>query len=114
MPPHWLHAGPRSRPLRRAGTTGGVSVMAWAAARGWPGAQPATVPRPGEPEGDVPWAGVGVGAGAAGAAEPEPEPAVVPPLPGPAVSDPSELAASCAALRARTSAVRMPSSSWTS
>src|SRR3954469_6979794 len=28
MPPHWLHAGPRSRPARRAGTTGGVSVKA--------------------------------------------------------------------------------------
>src|SRR5438876_9402764 len=26
MPPHWLHAGPRSRPCRRAGTTGGESV----------------------------------------------------------------------------------------
>ena len=28
MPPHWLQAGPRSRPIRRAGTTGGVSVRA--------------------------------------------------------------------------------------
>ena len=28
MPPHWLHAGPRSKPFILAGTTGGVSVSA--------------------------------------------------------------------------------------
>ena len=28
MPPHCWHAGPRSRPIRRAGTTGGVLVIA--------------------------------------------------------------------------------------
>ena len=28
IPPHWLQAGPTSIPLRRAGTTGGVSVSA--------------------------------------------------------------------------------------
>src|SRR4051812_8136886 len=26
MPPHWLQAGPRSRPMRRAGATGGGAV----------------------------------------------------------------------------------------
>src|SRR3954468_24097364 len=51
MPPHWLHAGPRSRPLRRAGTTGGVSVMASAAAFVVAGWMPATVERPGVPAG---------------------------------------------------------------
>ena len=33
----------------RAGTTGGVSVIAWAAGRGVPGSLPATVGRPGVP-----------------------------------------------------------------
>src|SRR5215218_10267211 len=49
MPPHWLHAGPRSRPARRAGTTGGVSVKASAAARVVAGWLPATVGTPGVP-----------------------------------------------------------------
>src|SRR3954453_5621158 len=32
MPPHWEHAGPRSRPISFAGRTGGESVIASAAA----------------------------------------------------------------------------------
>src|SRR5437867_12386489 len=35
MPPHWLHAGPRSRPCRRAGITGGASVKDAAAGMGF-------------------------------------------------------------------------------
>src|SRR4051794_27836792 len=57
MPPHWLHAGPRSSPARRAGRTGGVSVNAavggfaaagagGAAAPGAPGAGPWVPPLP--------------------------------------------------------------------
>src|ERR671922_2411120 len=118
MPPHWLHAGPRSRPARRAGTTGGVSVNASAAARVVAGWLPATVGMPG-----VPAAASGVSAseppasveGAASElASDESEPAALgadalaAPLPpfaadGPAVSDDStDVAASSAILRART------------
>src|SRR3954462_6275369 len=135
MPPHWLHAGPRSRPARRAGTTGGLSVMASAAARVVAGCEPATVGVPGVPAaawGAPPAAGAdGVAAGgaeagapaaprpAAGVAPPVLAPAAVlaPPLPpfdGLAVSDAIDVAASSAILRARTSGVRMPSSSWVS
>src|SRR3954465_8493134 len=49
MPPHWLHAGARSRPAGGAGTTGGLSVMASAAARVVAGCEPATVGVPGVP-----------------------------------------------------------------
>src|SRR3954454_1980527 len=85
MPPHWLHAGPRSRATIRAGRTGGVSVSA-----------------------------------AVGGFEPPLPPATGPPLPppldrvagGPAVSEDIEVMASSAAFLARTSAVRIPSSSW--
>src|SRR6266542_5639650 len=124
MPPHWLQAGPRSRPARRAGTTGGVSVRASAAARVVAGWLPATPRTPGVPA-------VAAGLSAAGAsdadvvAEEEAEPAAAgpelvappvaplvpcPPFDGPAVSDPIDIAASSAILRARTSGVRIPSS----
>src|SRR5436190_23721048 len=96
MPPHWLHAGPRSRPLRRAGTTGGASVIASAAARVCAGAEPATVLRPGLPE-------------AAGLVSAR---ASVPPLDGPDVSERIEVAASTAAFRARPPGVRLPSAPW--
>ena len=126
MPPHWLHAGPWSRPARRAGTTGGVSVNASAAARVVAGWLPATVGTPG-----VPAAASGVpdaasedaaaplyaalapsaDAGAAVAVAARAPPLPLPPLDGPAVSEAAEVAASSAILRARTSGVRMPSSS---
>src|ERR671917_1609216 len=48
MPPHWVHAGPRSRPTMRAGWTGGVSVKA--AVGGW------TSPGWTGGAGGVPWA----------------------------------------------------------
>src|SRR3954451_14826045 len=124
MPPHWLHAGPRSRPARRAGTTGGLSVMASAAARVVAGCEPATVGVPGVPaaaSGAPPAAGAdGVAAGGAEADAPSalaPAAVLAPPLPpfdGLAVSDAIDVAASSAILRARTSGVRMPSSSWVS
>src|SRR5205085_293258 len=100
IPPHCWQAGPRSNPARTAGMTGGSSVLA-----------------------DV------GGAGADGALDAEPDVAPLP-LPsllgltlpssfgsaagGPAVSLACELAASWAALRARTAGVRIPSSSWRS
>src|SRR5919197_772897 len=98
MPPHWLHAGPRSRPRRAAGTTGGVSVSA--AVAGW-AAPPLAATA--EAAGSVPAPSPldAVSAGAAGVAAAD----------GPAVSEPIDIAASSAALRARTSGVRMPSSS---
>jgi hypothetical protein len=80
----------------RAGTTGGVSVRASAAARVVAGWEPATVGWPGVPDAAVADGADGVEA---------------PPLDGPAVSDPIDIAASSAALRARTSGVRIPSSS---
>ncbi len=89
MPPHWLHAGPRSRPCSLAGTTGGVSVKALVGALAPPLPPDAIDPRPPTTEGS--------------------------PVLGPAVSEAiTDCAASCAALRARTSGVRMPSSSWAS
>src|SRR3954452_18633448 len=123
MPPHWLHAGPRSSPARRAGTTGGLSVMASAAARVVAGCEPATVGVPGVPAAawGVPPAAGADGVAAAGAEADAPSvlagavlaPAL-PPLEGLAVSEPIDVAASSAILRARTSGVRMPSSSWVS
>src|SRR5258705_13999233 len=101
MPPHWLHAGPRSRPARRAGTTGGLSVRASAAARVVAGWEPATVGTPGVPA--AAW-GLLAGAPAAGAGVASgPALAPWPPLDGPAVSEPTDIAASSAILRARTS-----------
>src|SRR5512132_720631 len=100
MPPHWLHAGPRSRPASRAGTTGGLSVRASAAARVVAGWEPATVGVPG-----VPAAAAGVSARGAGAGAVLAPP--LPPLDGVAVSDAIDVAASSAILRARTSGVRM-------
>src|SRR3954470_11920368 len=99
MPPHWLHAGPRSRPARRAGTTGGLSVMASAAARVVAGCEPATVGVPGVPA--AAWgAPPAAGAAAAGAEADAPSalaPAAMlaPPLPpfdGLAVSDAIDVA----------------------
>src|SRR3954462_448928 len=98
MPPHRLHAGPRARPARRAGTTGGVSVRASAAARVVAGCEPATVGTPG-----VLAAACGASAGDSpvGAALPLGPP--WPPLDptGPAVSEATDVAASWAILRAR-------------
>ena len=85
MPPHWLHAGPSSRPPIFAGVTGGVSVIAEAA--GIVSLSPADA----------------CGAGAE-----------LPPLAGPAVSEVNELAASSPAFLARTESVMMPSPSCVS
>src|SRR5690242_16256050 len=87
MPPHWLHAGPRSSPTRRAGRTGGVSVRAEVG--GWGGDGDLAAP-------PLPLAGVACG------------------VAGPAVSDDSDIPDSSAAFLARTSVVRIPSSSWIS
>src|SRR3954469_17397942 len=46
MPPHWEHAGPRSRPTSLAGSTGGLSVIASAAPRVVPGAEALIVDPP--------------------------------------------------------------------
>src|SRR5690242_9503425 len=87
MPPQFWQAGPSSRPARRAGRTGGVSVSA-----------------------DV----GGCGADGALAAEPLPFDGVAFGADGPAVSDEIDIPVSSAAFLARTSVVRIPSSSWIS
>src|SRR6202140_3688439 len=105
MPPHWLQAGPRSRPWSLAGTTGGLSVRALGGATlAALDAADASGPAVSEEITDC--------AASCGPPLPGPGP---PDASGPAVSEEiTDCAASCASLRARTAGVRMPSSSCAS
>src|SRR3954465_10063145 len=85
MPPHWLQAGPRSRPIMRTGTTGGVSVSAVVGGLAMLPALPLGPPLP-----------------------------PFPPLDGPAEPPDAPDAVSSDDFLARTAGVRMPSSSCVS
>src|SRR3954467_15487151 len=104
MPPHCWQAGPRSRPIRRAGTTGGVLVIAdvGACADDWD-----SPPTPAGGAGCVVPGAEPVGAFVTEAAEEPPFEGREPPPPAPtARSSPDFLA--------RTAGVRIPSSSCVS
>src|SRR5687768_2730298 len=103
MPPHCWQAGPRSRPIRRAGTTGGVLVIAevGAWADDWD-----SPPTPAGGAGCVVPGALPVG-GLVDAAE-------APPLAGREPPPSAPIATSSPDFLARTAGVRMPSSSCVS
>src|SRR5690349_16278905 len=101
MPPHWLQAGPRSRPSILAGTTGGVSVSD--AAAGVAGALAVTLVL----IAGAPMTGLALAAGL----EP-PFDGVPLPLAGPAVSPRLATEAAAPVSLATTPGVRRPRASW--